>query len=400
MTVTQFSITPFIPSDDVLAKSALPDKSMELMVLSAKLSGQLSDKTVATLVNHMRVINSYYSNLIEGNSAEPDEIRAAQSGDYNEDPAKRDLQQESLAHMAVQQWLYAQNPDLDMLFSIDFIKAIHKEFYQNVPDSLWAIKDKHGRVIERVVPGELRKKNVKIGQHVAPEAEDLDLLMSQFCEVYKQNQFKGDRKLIAVMAAHHRFAWIHPFMDGNGRVGRLLTDAALRAIGLNSYGVWCLSRGLARSSGRYKGLLAGADIIRQSDLDGRGALTEKGLMSFCEYMLDIGIDQAKYTSDLLNVNDFQKRLKGYMQARQDGRVLGISGSLKPVAATLLYTAFLQGELGRSQAIELTGMEERTARRLISQLKREGLLGEKNNKSALTWEVPDHVEPWYFPGLSS
>ncbi len=202
------------------------------------------------------------------------------------------------------------------------------------------------------------------------------------------------------MAAHHRFAWIHPFTDGNGRVGRLLTDAALRAIGLESYGVWCLSRGLARSSSKYKGLLAGADIARQSDVDGRGALTEKGLINFCEYMLDIGIDQAKYASDLLDVKSFQKRLKSYMQAREDGRVLGISGSLKPVAATLLYTAFIQGELGRAQAIELTGMEQRTARRLISQLKQEGLLSEKNNKSPLKWEVPDHIEPWYFPGLSS
>ena len=42
-------------------------------------------------------------------------------------------------------------------------------------------------------------------------------------------KYQGDRKLIAVMAAHHRFAWIHPFIDGNGRVGRLLTDAILKA---------------------------------------------------------------------------------------------------------------------------------------------------------------------------
>ena len=400
MAITKFSITPFIPCDNELAQSVLPDKAMELTVLSAKLSGQLSDITMATLARYMRVINSYYSNLIEGNATKPHEIRAAQSGGYSEDPAKRDLQQESLGHMNVQKWLYEQNPDLDTLFNTDFIKAVHEKFYQNIPESLWDIKNELGKVVERVVPGEFRKTAVAVGQHIAPKPADLNLLMSQFCEIYKQNTFNGDRKLIAVMAAHHRFSWIHPFIDGNGRVGRLLTDAALRAIGLDSCSVWCLSRGLARSSSQYKGFLARADIARQSDLDGRGALTEKGLVEFCEYMLNIGIDQVEYMSSLLDVNNFQKRLKGYIQAREDGRIAGFSGSLKPVAATLLYTAFIQGELSRAQAIELTGLEERTARRLIAQLKQEGLLSEKNNKSPLKWEVPEHIEPWYFPELSN
>ena len=72
--------------------------------------------------------------------------------------------------------------------------------------------------------------------------------------------------------------------------------------------------------------------------------------------------------------------------------------LKPVAGLILHTAFIYGEIDRGQALELCAMPERTARRLLSQLKSEGLLSETSSKSPLRWEIPEHAEPWYFPGL--
>jgi len=65
----------------------------------------------------------------------------------------------------------------------------------------------------------------------------------------------------------------------------------------------------------------------------------------------------------------------------------------------LYTAFIQGEISRAQAIELTGMSERSASRLLSELKKDGLLSDSSNKSPLRWEIPEHAEPWYFPQLA-
>ena len=91
------------------------------------------------------------------------------------------------------------------------------------------------------------------------------------------------------MAAHHRFTWIHPFIDENGCVGHLLKDVALKAAGLDSHGawcmvhgVWCLSRGLARSSQTYKSQLTLADMPRHGDFNVRGSLSEKGLLTFCD----------------------------------------------------------------------------------------------------------------------
>jgi Fic family protein len=399
MATSIMDIAPFIPSDRALAQSALPDKAVQLGNRSARLAGQLAPLTLATLERYMAAINSYYSNLIEGNATRPHEIRAAQRGDYSRDAAKRDLQQESLAHMQVQQWLQAQQPDLDTLYSVDFIRQLHREFYRRVPESLWLIRDEQGNAVDKVVPGEWRTRAVIVGRHVPPAAENLPGLMAAFCDSFHPRQFQGDRKLLAIMAAHHRLAWIHPFVDGNGRVGRLFTDAALKAVGLDSYGAWCLSRGLAKTASRYKELLANADMPRRGDTDGRGALTEQGLLQFCDYMLDTAIDQVNYMSGLLDLPGLRQRIDSYVQARNDGRVPGMAEPLKNPAALVLYSAFIQGELPRAQALELCAMPERSARRLLGQLKEEGLLSETSSKSPLRWEIPEHVEAWYFPALS-
>jgi len=392
-------MTPYIPSEKALGESSLPDKAMALSQRSARLSGLLAPDTLAVIEIHMRTINSYYSNLIEGNATRPHEIRAAQRGDYSVDPAKRDLQEESLGHMAVQEWLQNQSPSLDQLYSPEFIQEVHRQFYQHIPESLWVIKDNADKITDRVEPGKWRTRLVEVGQHVPPEPESLPALMQRFCETFHPNRFQGDKKIIAIMVAHHRFAWIHPFLDGNGRVGRLITDAALKAVGLESYGAWCLSRGLANKNGDYKKYLAMADQPRQGDYDGRGQLTEKGLMTFCEYMLDTAIDQVDYVSGLLNLSELRKRIKSYIEARNDYRVPGIDESLKPEAGIVLYNAFISGELDRAEALQLCAMPERSARRLLSQLKSEGLLSETSSKSPLRWEIPEHAEPWYFPQLA-
>jgi Fic family protein len=399
MSTSNLSLAPFIPSDQALAQSGLPDKAMMVMTQSAKLTGQLSPLTFATLSRHMRVINSYYSNLIEGNPTKPYEIRAAYLGNFDNDSGNRDLQLESLGHIQVQEWIDEQAPDLDRLFSPEFIQQVHHQFYHAIPESLWIIKDDDGNAVGKVVPGEWRSRDVIVGRHIAPAERDIPNLIARFCETYHPKKYQGDRKLIAIMAAHHRFVFIHPFADGNGRVGRLLTDAALKAVGLESYGAWCISRGLARSSTEYKRALAGADGVRQGDYDGRGALTEKGLMSLCDYMLDTALDQLGYMSNLLDLAHLRKRIDRYVQARNDFRVGGVSDELKSAAGLVLYSAFIHGELERSQALELCAMPERSARRLLSQLKKEGLLSETSSKSPLRWEIPEHAEPWYFPDLA-
>lgn len=390
--------TPFIPSDEVIQRSGLADLAWTLNAEAAKLAGKIHPVTRNVIIQHMRVINSYYSNLIEGNNTHPAAIRAAQRGDFSHEPAKRDRQQESLAHIRVQDWILAGDFTVDAICSPDFILSLHREFYQDLPASLLVIKDKAGNNVDTLVPGVFRERDVDVGLHHAPGDQAVPKLMSDFCEIYHPGKHAGERKLIAAMAAHHRFVWIHPFMDGNGRVGRLLTDTLLRSIGLESEGVWCLSRGLAKRIIEYKSALATADAVRQGDLDGRGALSQSGLVSFIEFMLATALDQVRYMEGLLQLDKMKDRITAYIQARNDHRVEGV-GQIKEVAAQILYHAFVEGRLSRSQALSLTGMSDKTAQRFIAQLRKEGLLTQTSHVSDLTWAIPEHAEPFYFPQLT-
>ena len=79
-------------------------------------------------------MNSYYSNLIEGNNTSPWEIQKALRQDFSKEPAKRALQQESVAHIDAQKQMERrlhEEPDLEICSS-DFIVWIHKIFYNCV----------------------------------------------------------------------------------------------------------------------------------------------------------------------------------------------------------------------------------------------------------------------------
>jgi len=60
---------------------------------------------------------------------------------------------------------------------------------------------------------------------------------------------------------------------------------------------------------------------------------------------------------------------------------------------------MHSKLDRATALELCAMPERTARRLLSQLREEGLLSDTSTKSPLYWAIPEHAESWYFPQLT-
>lgn len=74
--------------------------------------------------------------------------------------------------------------------------------------------------------------------------------------------------------------WIHPFLDGNGRVARLFTEAYFHRIPVHEFGLWSASRGLARRNVDYKSTLALADALRRNGLDGRGICPMKDWSNF------------------------------------------------------------------------------------------------------------------------
>jgi hypothetical protein len=68
-------IASFITGDKSLEALHLPDKAVALVSQSARLAGRVSVPILQTIEWYMAAVNSYYSNLIEGNASRPHETR-------------------------------------------------------------------------------------------------------------------------------------------------------------------------------------------------------------------------------------------------------------------------------------------------------------------------------------
>ena len=93
---------------------------------------------------------------------------------------------------------------------------------------------------------------------MAPASKNLSEFLKRFSAIYGPLVTTEPGSLVAAAAAHHRLAWIHPFLDGNGRVARLFTLAWFTKAGVDSDGLWTISRGLARRKADYQAALAHA----------------------------------------------------------------------------------------------------------------------------------------------
>ncbi len=383
--------------------SELEDLACELIAVSAQLEGRLAPVVLTEIASLLRVVNSYYSNLIEGHNTHPVDIERAMQSDYSDDQDKRDLQLESLIHIEVQKKIAQrlQTEPITNVASAEFLCWLHQEFYESLPERLrWAQGDGDERVW--VEAGKLRQRNVRVGRHIAPVPESLGAFLNRFEQVFDPAAMHGVRPLIALAAAHHRLMWIHPFLDGNGRVARLFTDAYLHRIPLRGFGLWNVSRGLARRRDDYRKYLAAADAQRAGDLDGRGNLSDRALTEFCRFFLEVCLDQATYMNGLLGLNHLLDRLENYVTLRNAGMVVDATGqpvaSVHPQVAELLKTTAIRGEITRGEAFRLIQMSERTGRNILKGLLEEGLLTSPSEKGLIRLGFPAHVASYWFPGL--
>lgn len=393
---------PMRPTDTT---GVLQDLALAVQTKSATLSGMLHPKTQLGVLELVRVINSYYSNLIEGNSTHPIEIERAMKQDYSQDPAKRNLQMESLAHIECQKRIeerLSREPDLDPTHPDDFLAWAHGIFYERLPEEFhWITNDETGERV-RVVGGEFRQRYVKVAHHIPPEHESLPMFLTRFHQVYRRTALHGLDPIILAGAAHHRLAWIHPFLDGNGRVARLFTDTYLRQIPMPGYGLWNVSRGLARNKDRYMQVLAGGDAARQGDLDGRGNLSNAGLVAFCDFFLRTCLDQVEYMGSVLALDGLLERVERYVRLRADKLAPGATGAadtqgLKPISGKILQEVLLRGELGRGDAAAASG-SPRSGRDALPQLLAEGLLISNMPKGPVRMGFPPHAAGYLFPDM--
>ena len=390
------AMEPLFPDDPSGELEAL---AVDLIAKSAALSEAMHPVTRKAIADLVRPMNSYYSNLIEGHDTHPIDIDRALRNEYATDKHKRDLQKEALAHIAVSKSL--RDGELQKAHGMDpsnesFIKGVHRAFYEHLPEDFLRVVSKEG-VEKKVIPGDYRTGEVEVGFHIAPAHEQLPLFMSRFSAYHDREAASNRsrvRRVIAMAAAHHRLAWIHPFLDGNGRVVRLCSDAWAMADGLDAGGLWSISRGLARKRDEYRGMLEGADARRMGDLDGRGNLSNARLVAFCRWFLATAIDQVMFMRESFQLDGVLRRIDVFVDR------MASEGRMRNEARHLLKEAFLRGRFSRPDAERITDTTDKTLKKITDEISALGLLKRVETGGAVLYEIaiPIMFSPWILPGL--
>lgn len=371
-------LEPLLPEYEKVPAEIL-EKCDRLLALSVRLDERLSREAASKVSELLAITNSFYSNLIEGQFTEPVEVarRAPRR-------TREELYELAVDHVRAQVFLERlvdkKNLTWDAMFHPSLLSWVHRRIFR-------------GEYTPESPAITFRDVDVEVGDHVAPSHTGVVAMIDRMHEFYGR-QRTLHQQLLSVMAYHHRLAWVHPWSDGNGRAIRLLTHLQLRRLGLGS-GLWSLSRGLARYQSDYYALLHEADQPRAGALDGRGQLTQKGLLRFIDFMLNTCLDQLEYTLSALDANSIRARLEiGLLLAPEvEGR------GLKPEVVRALHALFIQGRMSRTDFKAFTGLGEKTAQTQLSTLIKLGLVESETPKARdVTPGLPFWLAEMIFPNL--
>lgn len=374
--------------------SSLADLSVEIQREVATLGQSLHPDSAAELADLVRVMNCYYSNLIEGHNTRPRDIERALAGAELEEKT-RPLALEARAHVIVQRSIDKMHRDgsLPRPTSVAFLTWVHKAFYDEMPDEFRHIKHPDGTT-EPIIPGRMRQdgdSEVAVGRHLPPSSERIAAFMEHFEKRFDIAARSASGRIIAIASAHHRLNYIHPFPDGNGRVSRLMSHAMALEAGIGGQGLWSISRGLARGltdRGEYKRMMDMADTPRRGDRDGRGNLSEAALKTYCEWFLRVVLDQITFSTKLFDLGNLEKRYRRLaLDTIDDKRAPDL------ISAVLRY-----GMLERGEAQIVLKTSDRTARNTLSKLISAGYLSSASPKTPVRLAFPLDYRERLFPNL--
>ncbi|MCK6462463.1 MAG: Fic family protein [Candidatus Pacebacteria bacterium] len=230
-----------------------------------KLGGTTEASTFFQLKKIFHIFESVGSARIEGNNttvAEYIEI-TIEDGNKEKDENIVEIENSERAMDFIDNALISRHKKIDRAFISDIHKIVTKDLSASKEGSK--------------TPGDYRKVPVVIknSKHKPADYIKVPDLMEELIDfINVENEPKYD--LLKTAIAHHRFAWIHPFDNGNGRSVRLFTYAMLVNYGfnvevgriINPTAVFCIDRN------KYYDALAKADDF-----------SKEGLLSWCEYVL-------------------------------------------------------------------------------------------------------------------
>jgi len=120
---------------------------------------------------------------------------------------------------------------------------------------------------------------------------------------------------------------------------------------------------------------------------------------YCVYFFEVCLDQINFMDKILGLNMIDARIDWYIGERDKGR--SVSNPIDKRAGKLLKALFALGEIPRGKAQTYLGMDgqsDRNARRIVSQLTKEGLVCSDSHRAPLRIGFPTFVLKYYFPDL--
>ncbi len=221
---------------------SLIDATARLEVYKTKLDGSKLDRSWFLPTLQQR--EAWASSLMEGTQATLDGVLVDQVNPSEKDKDMSEVRNYVKAAQAGYMHLKNQT------FSIGFVKRLHE-----------ILMTGNVRRNKKTVPGEFRTEQNYLGKgktisYIPPIAETVDMLMDNFVE-YINNKNDSQRPLVRAAIMHAQFETIHPFMDGNGRVGRILIPLFLYYHNQISLPCFFISEAMERDKFKYYDLLNG-----------------------------------------------------------------------------------------------------------------------------------------------
>ena len=338
----EFKLRLVSPSFD----SELTDSLIELNHLKKlKLQGTTAPWIFFQLKNIFHILESVGSARIEGNRTTISEYIERKI----ENDERSSERFSEIANVEAAMEFIEESISEGSEFTHHFIKQLHQLVVGELTDE----GDR--------TPGAYRSWNVEISKsaHTPPDHIQVQSYMDEFLEFI--NQDGADKyDLLKTAIAHHRFTWIHPFGNGNGRVVRLLTYALMIKYGfnvkdgkiINPTAVFCNNRD------KYYEHLSEADLG-----------TDESLLNWSDYVLSGILEEVTKVNKLLDFDFLYKNIlvptiklgaeRGYLN-KAEAKVLNIGILKQSFKATELDEAF-------------KGLTSRQKTHLIAKMKESGFI---------------------------
>jgi Fic family protein len=249
-------------------------------------------------------------------------------------------------------------------------KALIFEIHKKIVQGLGVGKDKEGSKS----PGELRKEGLSItkSELVLPNFLQVPIYFEELIRFINQDQ-ESKYDLLKIAVTHHRFAYAHPFDNGNGRTVRMLTYAMLIKYGfkikqggiINPTAIFCTDRE------KYYDMLSRAD-----------SNTEEGVEEWCYYVLEglkKEMEKIDQISDLEYVRD--KILKPVLEDAKERMYINDTEYL-----VLGYVISNKDMIFKSSDLESLklNLDDRQRKALIKKLKENNIIKPIGNENARSY----------------